>query len=132
VAAGPRAAVQLEVPPALAKQLAASGFPVPAPVTGTALIDTGATRSAIDRSVVARLGLNPIGLVTLGTAGGTSVQALYPLKLVLQQINSTVEFESVTGCDLGATDLVMLIGRDVLRLRTFTYDGVSGQYSLAM
>ena len=117
---------------ALAKQLTAAGTPVPAPVTGWALIDTGATRSAIDKQVVGKLGLNPVGLVLLGTAGGPSEQPLYPLKLVLQQLNYTIEFESVTGCDLHGTDLIMLIGRDVLRACLLVYDGVSGQYSLAI
>ena len=132
VALGPRLAVQLEVPSALAKQLAATGARVPTPVTGTALIDTGATRSAIDRTVVTRLGLNPVGLVTLGTAAGPIPQALYPVRLIIQQMNFPAEFESVTGCDLSGTDLIMLIGRDVLRVSMSVYDGNSGQYSLAI
>lgn len=132
VVTGPKVGVQLEVPTALAKQLGTTGQQVPAPVTGNALIDTGATRSAIDRSVVTSLGLNPVGIVTLGTAGGMSQQALYGLRLVIPSIKATVDFESVTGCDLSGTDLIMLIGRDVLRIALFVYDGVSGQYTIAI
>lgn len=79
-----------------------------------------------------KLGLNPVGLVTLGTAGGPSQQALYPLKVALPQIGPTFEIESVTGCDLTGTGLVLLIGRDVLRLSLFSDDGVSGAYTLAI
>jgi predicted aspartyl protease len=112
--------------------MTATSQKVPAPVTGTALIDTGASRSAIDRTVVSALNLNPVGVVKLGTAGGPSQQPLFPLRLILQQIGFTAEFEAVTGCDLDGTDLIMLIGRDVLRVCLFVYDGNSGQYSLAL
>ncbi len=132
VVAGPRVAIQLEVPGALAKQLAAAGAPVPAPVTGYGLVDTGATRSAIDQSAVSRLSLQPVGVVTSGTAAGPSQHALYPLKVVLPQMTYTIEFGSVTGCNLSGMNLVMLIGRDVLRLGLFHYDGVSGAYALAI
>jgi len=130
--AGSRIAVQLEVASVLAKQLAAEGKPIPQPVTGTALIDTGATRSAIDDRTVSKLGLSPVGLVKLGTAAGQKLQALYPLKLTLPQLARVIEFESVTGCDLSGTGFEMLIGRDVLRLGLFVYDGVSGSFSLAL
>lgn len=44
----------------------------------------------------------------------------------------TIEFESVTGCDLSNTGLLMWIGRDVLRQALFVYDGVSGEHSIAL
>lgn len=129
---GPRMSVQLEVSTALAKYLGAQNKPVPPPVAGQALIDTGATASAIDKAAVAKLGLKPIGLITLGTAGGPSRQPLYPLKVVLIPVGMAFEFESVTGCDLTGTGLLMLIGRDVLSRGLLVYEGTSGSYTFAV
>lgn len=122
--------VQIEVPEALSKQLAASGQSVPQPVTGMALIDTGATMTAVDTSVVAALGVNPVGVVPVGTAGGPATQPVYPIRLQIQGVGLVLNFSRVTGAPLKPMNLVALLGRDVLSRMILIYDGPSSEYVL--
>ena len=128
---GPQVSVQLEVPDALAQQLKATNMPIPPPVKGMALIDTGATMTAVDAGVVAALGVNPIGVVPVGTAGGPAKHPLYPIKLQLQGIGLVLNFGRVTGAPLSGMNLVALLGRDVLSRMILIYDGPSSEYTLS-
>ena len=134
-AMGPIVAVQLEVPNLLAKYLADHGGSVPTPVTGWALIDTGATTTAVNEKTVTGLGVAPVAAIKVGTAGGYHDQPVFPLKVVLPQVPITFEYEQVTGANLdGQTiagrPILLLIGRDILRRMIFIYDGVNGQFTL--
>ena len=128
---GPVLAVQIEVPQALAKQLAAQGQAVPQPVTGFALVDTGATISAVDQNVIGQLGVSTIGLANMGTAGGPQQQNLYPIRMVLTQLAFPLEFEAVPGAALAGTGFIALLGRDVLTRMILIYDGPHGEYTLS-
>ena len=128
---GPAIAVQIEVPQALAKQLAAQGQTVPQPVTGLALIDTGATISAVDQSAIAHLGVSTVGLAGIGTAGGPQQLNLYPIRIVLTPLGLGIDFSSVTGAPLGGTGFIALLGRDVLARMILIYDGPNGEYTLS-
>lgn len=123
--------VQIEVPEALAKQLASAGKPIPTPVTGMALIDTGATMTAVDSGVVTALGVNPVGVVAVGTAGGPTSQPVYPIRLQIQGVGLVINFSSVTGAPLKPMNLVALLGRDVLTRMILIYDGPSSEYTLS-
>jgi predicted aspartyl protease len=128
--AGPQVGVQIEVPAALAQKLTASNLPIPAPVKGMALIDTGATMTAVDAAAVSALGVNPIGVVPVGTAGGPTSHPVYPIKLQLQGIGLVLNFGRVTGAPLSGMGLVALLGRDVLTRMILIYDGPSSEYTL--
>ena len=130
-AAGPRLAVQFEVPDALALQLKASNLPIPPPVNGMALIDTGATITAVDTAVLSALGVNPVGIVPVGTAAGPAKHPVYPIKLQLQGIGLVLNFGRVTGAPLGGMKLAALLGRDVLMRMVLIYDGPSSEYTLS-
>jgi hypothetical protein len=67
---GPVIQVLVGVPTPLAASLQARNLPVPTPVSGLALIDTGATKSAVAESVAQTLGIQPSGIVNVGTAAG--------------------------------------------------------------
>ena len=67
---GPVIQVLVEVPPALAAALQTGNLPVPTPVHGLALIDTGATKSAVAETIAQSLGIQPSGIVNVGTAAG--------------------------------------------------------------
>ncbi len=131
LAAGPMVTVQIEVPQALSQQLAAAGQPVPPPITGFALIDTGATMTAVDASVVTALGVNPVGVVPVGTAGGPTSQPVYPIRLQIQGVGLGINFSRVTGAPLKSMNLVALLGRDVLARMILIYDGPSSEYTLS-
>ncbi len=134
--AGPVVPVQIEVPSLLAKHLASVQKPVPPPVTGLALVDTGATSTAVNESTASGLGVSPVGTATVGTAGGSHLQPVFPLKITLPQSQMSIEYEQVMGADLSGCQvmgqqLLLLIGRDVLERMILIYDGPGGQFTLA-
>jgi predicted aspartyl protease len=96
-----------------------------------ALIDTGATASAVDNSVVTALGVNPVGTALVGTAGGPVTQPVYPIRTQLQGVGLTINFSRVTGAPLSNMGLVALLGRDMLTRMMLIYDGPSSEYTLS-
>ena len=124
-------AVQIEVPLALAQQLAAAGQPAQASVTGLGLIDTGATISAVDASVISKLGVNPVGIANVGTASGPQQQYVYPIRIVLTQLGLAIDYSQVTGANLSGQNLVALLGRDFLQNILLIYDGPSGEFTIS-
>jgi hypothetical protein len=138
MSAGPLMQVQVEVPQALAAYLSKQGQPIPAPQSGWALIDTGATRTCVDRDVLTKLGVQPTGTVKTGTAAGQVEQLLFPAKLSFPVAgNFQIEFGSVIAVDLrgqtiAGTNVVVLVGRDVLSRCLLVYNGPAGIFTLAM
>jgi hypothetical protein len=135
---GPVIQVQIEIPSALAASLQASGQPIPTPVDGIALIDTGATITSIDVAILKRLSINPVGVANVGTAGGPKQQSAYPARFTFPGTPLPgFEIPRVLGCDLtGQTvfnqrPLIALIGRDILSLAVFVYNGQAGMFSLS-
>jgi hypothetical protein len=59
---GPLFPLEIHVPVAFAQLLTANQQPVPAPIMGFALIDTGATSSCVDQQSMLSLGVSPIGI----------------------------------------------------------------------
>jgi hypothetical protein len=118
--------------------LHASGLPVPAKVPCRALIDTGASGSCIDSSIVKSLGLVPTGTATMLTpttgAGGTdlnqydvSISTLYP------HLYTNIRFGNVAviEADIACQGIFAIIGRDLLGNALLVYDGQSGNFTLA-
>lgn len=138
--AGPVVPIQIEIPSALAAQLQRVGTAIPAPVPGIGLVDTGASVSAVDKGIVQQLGIQPIGVANVGTAGGQQQQAVFPAKFSFPGTNlPTIEFNQLLGSDLaGQTipgplpgQLVALLGRDILQHFVLIYNGPFGSFSLA-
>ena len=127
IGTGPLVPVQIEVPEALAKLLADAGKAAPPPATGMALIDTGATASVVDVSLVDSLGVNPVGTVKVGTAGGPVTQPVFPIRIQLQGPAFTFDFSRVTGAPLKEMGIVALLGRDVLAKMLLVYDGPTSE-----
>lgn len=129
-------AIELRVPEQLEKLLLSENKPVPAPLTGPGLVDTGATFSMIDDGAVAHLCVSPVGVVTLGTAGGSKQSALYPVRFAIptpppNQPLLRVEFAGITAGPLKDCGLLCLIGRDILSRGVLVYDGGGGHVSLS-
>jgi len=128
--------VQIQVPKALADLLESQNQPIPSPVAGFALIDTGATRTCADESALSHLGINPIGLVAMGTAGGPTQCSLFPARLWFPSLNLGADFDSLVGVNLQGQvilgqQLTVLIGRDVLSRGLLVYSGSGGFFTLA-
>jgi hypothetical protein len=98
---GPVLQVQIEVPTALAAALQKTNQPIPNPVDGMGLIDTGASITSIDQSVFVSLGVNPVGTAQVGTAGGQQQQSTFPAKFSFPGTGlPTIESPAALGCNL--------------------------------
>src|SRR5713226_7279540 len=134
---GPILQISVSIPQALAALYTNQQIPIPSPVTGLALIDTGATKSCVHAPIMSNLGVNPIGVVTTGTPAGQVPQNLYPAHFTFPATGFNIDFTSVIGADLTgqiilSQQLIALIGRDVLSLGTFIYNGSMGTFSFAV
>jgi len=127
--------VQVSVPQELEQLLNSKGQPVPAPITGYALIDTGATMSMVDDHAVEALGVGPVGTATLQTAGGPLQSALYPVRVVIgvppKQVVLDLTFGRITSGPLQKSGLLCLLGRDLLQHVLLVYDGANGRFTVA-
>lgn len=134
-ASGPILQVEIHVPGALALVMANTNQAIPPPATGCALIDTGATRSAVDEAAVQQLGVQPVGRATGWTASGPVVHNLYPVRFMFPGWGLDLDFSQATGVNLtgqqaGGHPIVALIGRDVLSRCLLVYNGAGGFFTL--
>jgi hypothetical protein len=136
-AIGPVLAISVSIPQALAELYTKQQIALPSPITGMALIDTGATRSCVHGPIMSQLQVNPIGAVTSHTAAGPVSHSLYPAHFTFPVAKFELDFASVVGADLSGQvidkqQLIALIGRDVLSVGIFVYNGPAGTFSFSM
>ena len=131
---GPVFDAEISVPSALQEMLIANGKPVPPPEKGRALIDTGATFSAVENSVMTRLGVPPVGIMRLGTADGQHMANQYPAKFTLLLGGGSFSFESTraSGVNMAGQPYIALIGRDLLASVVMIYNGGLGIVTLGL
>jgi hypothetical protein len=131
--------VRLQVPAPRALSLQAAGLQVPGPLTSPGLIDTGAGISCIAPLVRQALNLTPFGLRTIVTpsSGPNPPPArLYKVDLTSLHLTGNPVFHltlaqvSTAQEDLAPLGIQVLIGRDVLSLCRFVYDGQGGTFEL--
>lgn len=133
---GPVIAVEISIPKALADEFAKKNQPIPSPVSGLALIDTGATMSCVDDDVITKLGVSPIGQTTISGSNGSHTVNTYPSHFRFPAISGfEIDFTSTVGIDLqvqkvGNQPIVALLGRDVLSKCVLVYNGHLGMYTL--
>jgi hypothetical protein len=137
-AAGPiiNAIVSVSGPRILALQKA--GQPVPPSIPVRALIDTGASSTCIDSSLVGPLGITPTGTIpihTPTTGGVPHVANQYDVGLMIPGgptdpplVQITLP---VTDHALAVQGIQALIGRDVLAQCLLSYNGVMRLFTLA-
>ena len=128
---GPILEVQVEPVLAAQKVMQVDGDEISS-VPVRALIDTGASGTLVQASVIEKLGLEQIGTVLLTTPSTTRplVRYQYHVRIVLSR---TIAFETniVEGALVGQ-DIECLIGRDILEQVLFTYDGPNSRFSLSL
>jgi hypothetical protein len=77
---GPVVQVSVPVSSTVAEQLLQQGVVLPTPISGIALIDTGASNTCIDEEVAQKLGLPVIDVVQMSSASQASTQQnVYPV-----------------------------------------------------
>lgn len=129
--------VHISVP--LLGQLNALGRTIPPPILVRGLIDTGASGTCLDPSVVAKLGLLPTGSIpvhTASTAGKPQVRYQYDVSLWLPIQRSAKPHNirmtlPVIETDLSNQGIELLLGRNILDGCLFVYDGAAGSTTLA-
>jgi hypothetical protein len=120
-----------------ASALAAAGQPIPPRIPITGLIDTGASCSSIDASVLRQLAIPTTGTTTVHTpstqANAPHATNLYDISLVLIHplITRTFNALPVIESQLLHQGIQALIGRDILSQCLFTYDGAAQTFCFA-
>ena len=129
---GPALQAEISIPSDLEDSLQRRGAQSPLPRTGLALIDTGASITAVDQQVLAGLGLTPTDLTQVATPGGVAQQPMYSCNISFPGTPiPTLSFNVVIGSNLAPLGFSVLIGRDVLRFFQIVYNGVEGMWTLA-
>jgi len=130
---GPIVQVSVGVEQNIAQQLLQQGQSPPTPITGVALIDTGASVTCIDDAAARGLGLPAIDVVTVASAShAASPQNVYPIQVEIAGLPVTIGAPRAVGAALAAQGLLLLIGRDVLQQCTLFYNGPAGIFSLSL
>ena len=128
---GPVCQVRIGVSGPTEELLRQQGKPVPAPIEITALIDTGASGTAVRPEIIKQLQLTPRGVTNICTPSSSAhpcnvydVSLLFPHGValsVITVIEVPLEGQSIQG----------LIGRDVLRHGILYYSGYTNTFSLS-
>jgi predicted aspartyl protease len=130
---GPRVQVAIMVPDQIAVALTKQGKPVPPPVAGWGLIDTGAGSSCIDEAAAHTLGLPVINVASLCSASHTGHPAnVYPAKVQIANLPMGINASQAIGAPLAAQGLIALLGRDVLAHCILIYNGAVGEFTLCI
>ncbi len=130
---GPWLDVEVRVPKAFEDLLVKQRKPIPKPVSGRALIDTGASISAVDNSIITSLEVQPVGLIEVHTPSGSALQNQYPVRFGFPGSSlPELTVQQAIGSVLQAQGIIALIGRDALSSVILVYNGPSGIITLAI
>jgi hypothetical protein len=114
------------------------GMPIPQPAVCGLLLDTGASLTAIDNTIIVNQGLVPTGLIFVNTAGGAlPVPALtYAIGLLLPSTAGPGQtyFPAlpISSIDIAPGAANGLLGRDVLAFSLMTYAGFANTLLLTL
>jgi len=124
--------VEIGVDNQTAEALRQQGHPVPASVTCSALIDTGASNLAIDPTIAQQLGLRRTGTRPTYTANGPRDSVVYAVSLDFPGTTlNTFEVLEAMDCNLTGQPFQCLIGRDVMSNWHMHYNGQTGTITIA-
>ena len=133
--------VTIGIPPALEQYCLKNSIPIPAPIAGHALIDTGASASAVHEQIFTDFGVQPIDHIPMSTPHSRDkLSFVYPAKIQFPGLNlssdALLSTMRVVGCELKWTtydnrEIIMLMGRDLLKFFLMVYNGVQSDVTLS-
>lgn len=127
---GPICRVKVLPSSQIAALLKQQGQQVPS-IEITALIDTGASSSAISTKVVQQLNLVTRGITNISTPSSSSHQtSMYDVAILFPN-NVYVDAVRVIEATLSFQNIDCLIGRDVLKHGVLIYTGYINQFTLS-
>lgn len=96
------------------------------------MIDTGASVTAVEESVLQALGLIATDITETTVPGGQSLQLLYACDISFPGTPiPTISVNPVVGIRLAGLRYSALIGRDLLQQSQLIYNGAEGFWTLA-
>ncbi|MDR3000534.1 MAG: retroviral-like aspartic protease family protein [Fibromonadaceae bacterium] len=96
-----------------------------------ALIDTGASCSALSSAVIKQLALEPVGESLMNTPSHSKVPCkIFDIRMIMPD-NVRVKSVLVIEAPLEGQNIQCLIGRDILGLGILVYNGQEGLFSLS-
>jgi len=96
-----------------------------------ALIDTGASCSAINSATIKQLKLEPIGENLMNTPSHSKVPCkIYDMRMIMPG-DIRIKSVLVVEAPLEGQNIQCLIGRDILGLGILVYNGKEGSFSLS-
>lgn len=108
------------------------GMQTSQPFLCRALVDTGASGLAIDKSIATALGLKKKGVTNNLTANGAKVSPVYFVSLSFPGSNlKSYDMLRATEVDLANQSFHCLIGRETMSNWHLHYNGQSGQISIS-
>lgn len=121
--------------PQLVAAIKKLGLRYTTPTSVLAILDTGASCSALDGIVVAAMALQyhgPAEIHTPSTGSGVEHRDTFDASLVLGETESTplTTTVPVISCEFASRGFYALIGRDILRRCVLTYDGPGNTFQL--
>lgn len=129
---GPILEIQIGMPRDLINVLKETGQPVPNPIKAIALIDTGATSSVVNPTIIQGLKVAPIGRVRINTPSDANVECdMYKLALILPD-GVAIESSDVIEAPLVGQPIQCLLGRDILRHGVLIYNGYMQQITYSV
>lgn len=130
---GPVVQVSISLAQSFAATLAQQGSPIPSPVVGFALIDTGASNTCIDDEAAQAMGLPVIDVGSMQSASHAKTASnIYPVQIEI--IGFRIQFQSLRtmGAALKPQGLLLLLGRDLLQRCALFYNGMAGEITLSI
>jgi len=131
--------IQVFVAVSLPRQQAmiAAGIEIPPPKAGTFLIDTGASCTCVDQSLMEGLGIAPTGVINIqtpSTEGGSHACNTYDVMFFIPDNQNTgyvIEALPVVETHLKTQGIDGLIGRDILDKCLLVYNGTASFLTLS-
>lgn len=88
--------------------------------------DTGATGTCISKQVVAKLGLQPTGMINVQTPSGIGTMNKYMVNLTLNNELTILDFP-VMDSEIGSQGIDVLIGMDIISIGDFAVSNFEGR-----